>query len=370
MDDNHITRGFLNTILSTIIVLDRLCAKVNPKYVLSSHGTYSSWGAIVEYCKNKKIPVVVWGTVYNNGGIYFSNNESCIVDAVFGSDEEWQNKELSTKQESTIKDFLKMRTGQNTRFIFDYNKNQKDQLTREEICKKTGIPERAKIVGMFPNIPWDASIDGSIMGDTVAFNSYLEWLSTTLNYFEKRKDIYLIIRTHPAENDLNSNKETLMDLIYQIYEVLPKNIIILPAESAINSFALGKVSVFGIYYCSTIGMELTYLGVPLVCAGPSPLKNKGIVYDAKSMKEYIDLLERGIRGELVVTNENKNCLLKFGYYHMFTRVMPQTFFEYDDEGGFKNLLFDSEKEIKENKVLDHLYQTINNQGRYSFDKFY
>lgn len=365
---NNITSGFLKTILLTIIVFDRLCAEVNPEYVLVSHGTYSSWGSIVEYCKVKKIPVVVWGRVYNKWGIYFANNESYLTEMVTGSNDEWINKELSKNQETLIVDFLKMRTGENkTEFLYDYNKNQKRQLSREEICSILNIPAHAQIVGMFPNIPWD----GSVSGVSEAFSSYREWLLATLDFFKENKNIYLLIRTHPAEKAIGAEigKESLKSLIDGMYKSLPQNIIILPADSQINSFAVGKASCFGLYYCSTVGMELTYLGVPLICAGPSPLRNKGIVYDAQSRNQYIELIKRGIKKELEVSARKRENLLKFCYYNMFTRVMPETFIGFD-EGSFTRLLFNDEKVIMQNEILDHLFKTIGNHGIYNFDKFY
>lgn len=368
MINNKITRGFLETILSTLIVLDRLCMRVNPEYVLVSHGTYSSWGSIVEYCKAKKIPVVVWGRVYNEWGIYFANNESYITEMVTGSNDEWINMELTNKQKKLALDYLQMRTGEDkVEFVYDYNKNQKRQLSREEICTKLNISPEANIVGMFPNIPWD----GSASGVSEAFSSYRDWLSTTIDFFRDKKDIFLLIRTHPAEKaaDAEIGRETLRSLINQMYSALPDNIIVLAADSEINSFAIGKASIYGIYYCSTVGMELTYLGVPLICAGPSPLRNKEIVYDAQNREQYIEFLETGIRKELSVSDKMKQNLLRFCYYNNFRRVMPETFVKVEN-GTFNRLLFDNEKEIKESEILHYLFQTIEKYGKYNFDNFY
>lgn len=365
---NKITVGFIETILSTIIIFDRLCTRVNPEYVLVSHGTYSSWGGIVEYCKAKEIPVVVWGRVYNKWGIYFANNESYLTERVTGSNEEWLNKELTVKQEKLIINFFEMRTGKNNQeFMYDYNKNQKRQLSKDELCAKLNIPSDAQIVGMFPNIPWD----GSVSGVSEAFSSYKEWLSATIDFFREKEDIYLLIRTHPAEKAIGAviGNENLQSLINQLNKSLPNNVIVISADSEINSFSVGEASSFGVFYCSTAGMELTYLGVPLICAGPSPLRNKGIVYDSQSRAQYLEFLELGIKNELNINEQMKRNLLKFSYYNVFTRVMPETFVEFE-EGIFNRLLFNDEKMIKENEVLDHLFKTISNKDNYNFDSFY
>lgn len=368
MENSEVTNGFVSTILNTIIEFDNLCKLAEPEYVIVSHGTYSSWGSIVEYCKVNGIRVIVWGRVYNEYGIYFSENESYLSEMVNGSNEPWLNNELSVKKEKRITSFFKMRTGeQSVDFLYDYNKSQKKQLSAVEIRTLCNIPENSKIVGMFPNIPWD----GSVSGVSEAFSSYRDWLYTTIDFFARQKEVYLLIRTHPAElaNDAEIGRESLRTLIDEMDIDLPQNIVIIPADSKINSFAIGKASIFGVFYCSTVGMELTYLNVPLVCAGPSPLRNKEIVYDAKDKKHYLELLESGLNRKLSVTDIMKKNLIKFSYYNMFSRVMPETLIEFKGP-IFQKLLFNDEAQLLNNPVLNHLYETIERKDAYIFDTFY
>lgn len=368
MENREVINSFLITILKTIIEFDNLCKIAEPEYVIVSHGTYSSWGSIVEYCKVKEIRVIVWGRVYNKYGIYFSENESYLSEMVKGRNEPWMKNELSVKAEEHILDFFKMRTGEDSiDFLYDYNKNQKRQLSSDEIRTLYNIPKNSRIVGMFPNIPWD----GSVSGVSEAFSSYRDWLYTTIEFFASQKDTYLLIRTHPAElaSDAEIGRETLRTLIDEMEIDLPNNIFVIPADSKINSFALGKVSIFGVFYCSTVGMELTYLNLPLVCAGPSPLRNKGIVYDAKDKKHYLTLLERGLNLRLSVTDIMKKNLYKFSYYNMFTRVMPETLIEFNGS-VFHKVLFNNEEHLMNNQALNHLYETIENKSDYNFDAFY
>lgn len=365
---NNVTIGFLTTILKTIIEFDNLCKNINPEYVIVSHGTYSSWGSIVEYCKVNKIRVIVWGRTYNKYGIYFSEGESYLTEMVNGSTERWRNDKLSFENKNIIEDFFDMRTGQKTRdFLYDYNKKQKEHLSTKEVREMYNIPNNSKIVGMFPNIPWD----GSVSGVSEAFSSYREWLYRTIDFFGQRRDAYLLIRTHPAEvaSDAEIGRETLQTLIDELGYNLPSNIIVIPSDSKVNSFSVGKASAYGIFYCSTVGMELTYLGVPLVCAGPSPLRNKNIVYDAENKQHYIELLEKGMQDKLFVTESMKENLLKFSYYNMFTRVMPETIIKF--EGTiFTKILASDEAEVLNNRILDHLYKTIENKEDYNFDRMH
>ncbi|SDC58074.1 hypothetical protein [Halanaerobium congolense] len=368
ISDNQITRGFLKTIFISIIEFEKLYNKVNPKYVLTSHGTYSVWGSIVEYCKYHNIPIIVWGRVYNNWGIYFANDESYLTEMVNLDNNKWNDIKMTTQKKKLIVDYLDKRTSESdTDFIYDYNSDHKKQLDKSNIYKLLDIPKDKKIVGMFPNIPWD----GSVTGVSEAFSSYIDWVKATIDFFIKRKNIYLLIRTHPAEkaNDAEIGRETFSTIVNEIYNELPENIIIIPADSQINSFAVGKASEFGTYYCSTIGMELTYLGIPLICAGPSPLRNKFIVNDAKNKNDYQNLLSKGLKNKLKVSKTNMKNLLKFSYYNNFTRVMPEQFINYTRQ-GFKGLKFNDETFIFKNEVLEHLFQTIENKNDYNFDEFH
>lgn len=364
--NDKITKGFLFTIYSSLIAMDKLCAKIRPKYVLSTHGTYSTWGSTVEYCKANNIRVITYGRTYNKDGMLFAMNDSYLLRYQNIKDKEWENRVLSDKQLSLVNKFYKIRLGIiEGEVTFDYNKGNNRLMAKKEICKLLSIDENRKIITLLPNIPWD----GQFNGYSPVYKLFRDWLKETINFFEKKRDVYLIIRSHPAEKTRNAGHETTMTMICDMFPKLSSNIIVLPPDSDINSFALSNVSEFILTYSTTTTLEVAYLRKPVLLVGNPAFKNKGIVYDINSKKQYFDIINEGLINGLKVTDEQYENLLKFSYYYFFEKVMPETLVDIKDTVPY-NFKFTNEQELMNNEELDYLYNCIENDIDINFNEFY
>ena len=53
--------------------------------------------------------------------------------------------------------------------------------------------------------------------------TYLNWLFYTIDFFNKKQDLQLVIRIHPAEvNSTKPAKQRIMDEINKKYKFIPK----------------------------------------------------------------------------------------------------------------------------------------------------
>lgn len=367
--DDKVSRGFLNSILSTLVVMDKLDNKIHPKYVLSSHGTYSTWGAVVEYCKAHNVYVVTYGQNYNHCGIEFTYDDSYLTGVLNDTDNKWAEKVLTEKEYATVKRFLDERLGrvQDEGVAFDYNKNNKTHYTREQLNEMLGIDANKKLIGLFPNIPWD----GQVTGGTAVFPNFRDWLKTTVDYFAARDDAVLVIRSHPAEvlTGDAAGHETTETMLKDIYTVLPRNVLLVGPKHQVNSYTLGENSDFAITYSSTITLELTYLGIPVVLCGCPPFKDKNVAFDIVSQEKYIDLLNRGLDGELKVSQDRIDRLFRYLHYFFFMRTMPQTLVDAHDTVP-QRYLFTSEEELDADPVFDEMFNCIENKTQMDFSHFY
>lgn len=367
--DDEITRDFLYAIISTLVVMEKLCKEIRPKYVLSSHGTYSTWGAVVEYCKANNIYVITHGQNYNHCGIEFTYDDSYLTGVLNDKENKWNSKELSERERANVIRFLNERLGiiKDDKVAFDYNKNNKNHYTKEELCKKLGINPTKKIIGMFPNIPWD----GQVTGGSTVFSHFKDWLKYTVDYFANKDDSVLVIRSHPAEilTGDAAGHETTASMLSELYSKLPNNVVIIEPRSEINSYTLGENSDFGITYSSTVSLELTYLGIPVILCGCPPFKDKNVVYDIASADEYKYLLDQGRKGLLVVDDDRKERLFRYLHYFFFMRTMPQTLVDIHDTVPQK-YLFKNEDELNHDEVFEELYRCIENKQEMDFSRFY
>ncbi len=367
--DDKVTRGFLHTILSTLTVMDKMVKKIHPKYVLSSHGTYSTWGAVVEYCKAHNVYVITYGQNYNRCGIEFTYDDSYLTGVLNDKENKWAEKILSQKESATVKHFLDERLGlvKDENVAFDYNKNNKTRYTREQLNEILGIDANKKMIGLFPNIPWD----GQVTGGSAVFHHFSDWLRTTVDYFVTRDDAVLVIRSHPAEvlTGDAAGHETTATILRSLYTELPHNVLLLGPKHQINSYTLGENSDFGITYSSTVTLELTYLGIPVILCGCPPFKDKNIAFDISSLENYIELLNKGLNGELKVDQDRLERLFRYIHYFFFMRTMPQTLVDVHDAAPQK-YLFTSEEELDADPVFDEMFKCVENKTEMDFSRFY
>lgn len=360
------TRGFLFTIYSTLIAMKKLCSKIKPKYVMSTHGTYSTWGSAVEYCKANDIKVVTYGRTYNRDGLIFAMNDSYLTRYQNIRDEEWDSRILSDKQLALVHNFYQTRLGiVDGDVSFDYNNGNKKLMSKKEICKLLKLDDKKKIVTLLPNIPWD----GQFNGNSPVYKLFRDWLRETIEFFAKKEDVYLVIRSHPAEMTINAGHETTITMISDMFTELNSNIVVLPPDSNLNSFALSNISEFVLTYSTTTTLEVAYFKKPVLLVGNPAFKNKGIVYDINSREQYFNMINHGLDNGLEVTEAQYEKLLKFSYYYFFEVVMPETLIDVKNTVpyGFK---FNNEIELKNNKELDYIYDCIENDKKVNFDKFY
>lgn len=364
-----ITRGYLYTVAVTILTMEKLCDEIRPDYVLTSHGTYSIWGSILEFCKSRNIFIVTHGITYNHCGIGFMYNDSCLTSEIDDKDGNWERYLLKEHELIMVKGFLDERAGRtkDDKVTYDYNRNNKKHFNRAEIAKMLNVDPTKKIVGVFPNIPWD----GDMCSGAVVFKNFKEWLVTTVEFFKNREDVVLVIRPHPAEKltGTNAGRETISSLLKLTYECLPSNIVLLEADGEINSYTLGENCDFGIAYASTIALELLYLNVPIIIAGCPQYKDKNVGFDISSLQDYYDLIEKGIKGVLRVDDDRHYRLLQFMFYFYFKKTMPQTIISSNDAipTGF---MIKTEKELSNNPVMAELYKGIDSRKELDFSRFY
>ena len=368
--DDKVTRGFLFTIFATLTVMDKICNQIHPQYVLSSHGTYSTWGSVVEYCKSHGIYVITHGQNYNHGGIEFTYDDSYLTGDLNDTENKWNELILSEAVRKRVRHFLDERLGRvsDDKVAFDYNKGNKKHYTRKQICEILHIDSDKKIVGMFPNIPWDGAVTG---GGAVVFPNYKDWFEFTIKFFAKRDDSVLVIRSHPAEVNIGTDagRESTATLINEIFGKTPSNIRILGPKHEINSYTLGENCDFGITFSSTVSLELTYLGIPIILCGCPPFKGKDVAFDVTSKEQYIELIEKGINGELSVTQERIDRLFRYLHYFFFMRTMPQTLVEVKDTVP-QRFLFTSEEELDKDPVFDYMFRKISAKEELDFSGFW
>ena len=176
------------------------------------------------------------------------------------------------------------------------------------------------IVPVFTNVIFDTS---QAHANTL-FKDMFEWLSFVLKAAVKHPDILFVIRAHPDEmRKGKSSQESVMDWAEKSGAFGIQNIKLLGPDETLSSYELIQRSKFTMVYNSSIGLEATLLGTPVLCAGKARYTQYPTVFYPDSRKGYEDQLESFLTTEEIqVPEEYYEYARKFLYYQLYRASLP------------------------------------------------
>ena len=367
--DKSILLGFVRTICSTIISLDKYFEKNSVHFVLLSHGVYSTWGTVQEYCLTHKINFVTWGREYNGGGVIASHNDSYLNEPMYEKNSIWDKEKLTDDQNKLAVEYLNAKTGisNKSKDYVDYHKSTKRILPKEYIRKLLGVKDETKVIGLFPNIPWD----GQTFRPNKLFADINSWIYETIEHFRNKKNVVLVVRSHPAELHADGGDgETISRLIKEYFkERIPGNVIILPPDSEVSSLSIASISNGCVLYGSTVGYETMFLRIPTILASDFFYSNKGISFDPETKEHYFEYIDEALAGNLAVDDSRYEKLLQYTYHYQYRRIMPETLM-YLDGLSLSSLRYDSLNAFVADNAINKFVDLCFSGNNFYFDEFY
>ncbi|MCX7927851.1 MAG: capsule biosynthesis protein [Candidatus Omnitrophica bacterium] len=324
----NILRRYFKAALLTSFVIENLLAKYNFDCAVFHHGIYIPQGIIGEVCRAKGIRVINWNPAYRRKCFIFSHGDSYHHTLMTEPIEKWENISWDDKKQNRLIEYLESRWfGTNDWIWFHHSKPQFDV---ESIAQKFGINFSLPCIGLLTNVIWDAQLHYP----TNIFANMQEWLFATISYFEKRKDLQLIIRVHPAEirGSIPSRQPVVQEIVNK-FPRLPKNIFIVPPENPISTYPLMQKCNAIIIYGTKTGVELTCMGKVVIVAGEAWIKNKGLTIDPKTKDEYFEILDK-LPSINHMTVEQIIRAYKYAYHFFFRRMIPIKYIDKDERTGF------------------------------------
>jgi hypothetical protein len=313
-----ILRRFLKSSLLTAMATQGAVRKCNYAVAVFHHGIYVPQGLIGEVCRAENIRVVNWNPSYRKQTFIFSHNDSYHHSMITESTKYWKNIEWNEKIEKQIMGYLKSRWYGSEDWIWFHEKPVEETT---KIALELGIDFTKTCIGMLSSVMWDAKLHYK----SNAFNDMLDWVFQTIEYFESRKDLQLILRVHPAETrGLVKSNQKLLEEIKNEYKNLSNNIFIIPPESKISTYAVMKKCNSVIIYNTKTGIEISSMGIPVIVAGEAWIRNKGFSFDACTPSEYFDILDE-LPFKKGLSKEKLLLARKYAYYFFFQRMIELPF---------------------------------------------
>jgi len=153
----------------------------------------------------------------------------------------------------------------------------------------------------------------------------LAWFIQTIRYFERRPDLQLLLRVHPAEiRGTARSRQPLVPEIERAFPTLPPNVFIIPPESQVSTYAAMAQTNAVVIFGTKTGVELTSVGIPTIVAGEAWIRNKGLTLDASSPEDYFRILD-GLPLPDRMPPEQVTRARKYAYHFFFRRMIPLPF---------------------------------------------
>jgi hypothetical protein len=320
-----VLRRYLEAALLTAFATRRLLRTQRYDSAVLTHGIYVPWGVVGDVARREGVHVSAWNVAYRKRRFIFSHDDTYHHTLMSEPREHWERRELSPAQDRELTKYLASRREGLFDWIVFHRPRAQDP---EEIAARLGIDRARPVVGLLTNVTWDAQLHYPAN----AFPNMVEWLVQTCEYFATRPDLQLLIRVHPAEISgfPVSRQPVLAELHSRIPQLAP-NIIVVPPESDMSTYALMSLCNAALIYGTKMGVELTSVGLPVIVAGEAWIRNKGLTYDATSPAEYFELL-RTLPFSGRLDPHRVERARRYAYHFFFNRMIPLPFI--DPKGGY------------------------------------
>lgn len=189
-----------------------------------------------------------------------------------------------------------------------------------------------QMVPVFTNVIFDTSQPHS----NVLFSHMFEWLDRVLEIIRRHPETLFVIRAHPDESRPGkASRESVAQWVDSRGVRQLPNVHFVDSHEYISSYELIQRGKFVALYNSTIGLEASLMGAPVLCAGRARFTQIPTVFFPASAEEYLQQMEAFLEAEsIAVPPEFRQNARRFLYYQLYKVSLP--FDEFLEEDGVWN----------------------------------
>jgi len=177
-----------------------------------------------------------------------------------------------------------------------------------------------QIVPVFTNVIFDTSQPHA----NTVFEDMFDWLDLVLEEIRSHPETLFVIRAHPDETRVRkASRETVAGWVEARRVTDLPNVIFVSPKETLSSYELILKSKFVMVYNSTIGLEASITGVPVLCAGKARFTQYPTVFFPQTIEEQRNRMEEFLSAETIdVPSEFKRNARRFLYYQLFRTSLP------------------------------------------------
>ena len=259
---------------------ENIINKFNPDRIFSHESFYYPWSIMQKLAYKNKIDFYnYYPAVRKNAYIYAKGQHALLLDMnnIWNSIKDAQ---LSIENKEKILSLINgERKNGNTGIL-----KQIRNIDEEENRKIIKYMKEKPTAVLYGNVCWDlCALDKEIFFKSIK-SAYIE----TIEFFIKNPQYQLIIKSHPDEENpkIPVTVEKLENICKSEFNILPDNIKILMPSAPVTAYDLIPFSKCSIVYTTTVGLESTIFGTPVLTIANAHYRGKGFTFDPLNKNEY------------------------------------------------------------------------------------
>lgn len=177
-----------------------------------------------------------------------------------------------------------------------------------------------QIVPVFTNVIFDTSQPHA----NTVFEDMFDWLDLVLEVIKEHPETLFVIRAHPDELRVRkASRETVAGWVEAKNVSSLPNVIFVASNESLSSYELILKSKFVMVYNSTIGLEASIMGMPVLCAGKARFTQYPTVFFPQTVEEVKNKTKEFLYAENIeVPAEFKRNARRFLYYQLYKTSLP------------------------------------------------
>tara|TARA_B100000683_G_scaffold272331_2_gene315279 strand:- start:194 stop:1816 length:1623 start_codon:yes stop_codon:yes gene_type:complete len=209
----------------------------------------------------------------------------------------------------------KVRLGYNGALNHKAHDDSRRVLNREELCQELNLDPNKPIVPIFSH----CFTDSPHFCTENIFDDYVQWLLGTLEAATKNPNVNWLLKAHPNQPSYQCTQSA--QSIFHEYAKNAPNLALAPDDYHIHTFY--DIASAAVTCSGSAGLEFPCLGIPTVTAANGFYGGKGFTMQAKSQKEYSEILEN-IENHFEFSSEQQERALAYWHLiYMSSRIESQ-----------------------------------------------
>ncbi len=300
-------RKYLISAASLVERFEELLQKIEPRAVVIFNGISYPESVARRVAQNNGIPVVTHEVGLRPYSTFFTFKEATFREVDLGSSDHLTNEE-DERLNAYLSDRFK---GQFTMAGIKFWPEM--TAIPDELQKH--IDRHQQLVPIFTNVIFDTS---QIHANTL-YEDMFAWLGDLEDVILNHPETFFVIRAHPDEDRFGKeSRESVRDWFMRSRVKHLPNIQFFSPSETISSYDLIRKAKVVLVYNSSIGLEASILGTPVLCAGRARYTQVPTTFFPSKREEYLHQLQSFLVSErIVIPSDFLENARRFLYHELY-----------------------------------------------------